>query len=450
MTLARDPEPCGRHRGLIVGNTVMVLGRTPTPTCGEARRTALWARRLAIASVLLGLTACNPVETWRDVTGASRNDPDPATTPNSRNLAAGEAADYPNLATVPPPPTRAMTADEREKLTRSLVADRTNARYSNEQLRAGFSAASAAPPPPPAAPGSEPAASGPLAAAAPPPAPAISAATEAAPPIAVASKPTPSRAAAPAPVVARATEAAAPEKPAGPSSDAPPSRARPGGKRPEPAGQGLRKQGEPPEPGPMESSLEVPQARATPQPEQIQPPPPPPQLPPTPRIAAAPVVGGGLAVGGALAPIVPRGANPSAAVEPPPPPPELPPPEPDRAAAAGSGKASPKPPAPVGKPIAEVKFGADATSLTDADRRTLETVVPLYRENPGKVRIVGYAAAGSGAVEQLDRYRTALDRAQAVAAALSKAGIPSDKIHVEAAPAGANSGESRAEVLLER
>jgi outer membrane protein OmpA-like peptidoglycan-associated protein len=154
-------------------------------------------------------------------------------------------------------------------------------------------------------------------------------------------------------------------------------------------------------------------------------------------------------VGGALAPIPLRGANPPAAVEPPPPLPELPPPEPERAA-AGSAKASPKPPAPVGKPIAEVKFGADATSLTDADRRTLETVVPLYRENPGKVRIVGYAAAGSGAVEQLDRYRTALDRAQAVAAALSKAGIPSDKIQVEAAPAGANSGESRAEVLLER
>jgi hypothetical protein len=76
--------------------------------------------------------------------------------------------------------------------------------------------------------------------------------------------------------------------------------------------------------------------------------------------------------------------------------------------------------------------------------------VPLFREKPGKVRIVGYAAGGKGAVEQLDSYRTALDRAHLVAAALTKAGIPSDKIQVEAAPAGANSGESRAEVLLER
>jgi hypothetical protein len=62
---------------------------------------------------------------------------------------------------------------------------------------------------------------------------------------------------------------------------------------------------------------------------------------------------------------------------------------------------------------------------------------------------VGYAGAGSGAVEQLNSYRSALDRAQAVAAALTQAGIPSDKIQVEAAPAGANSGESRAEILLE-
>jgi hypothetical protein len=61
----------------------------------------------------------------------------------------------------------------------------------------------------------------------------------------------------------------------------------------------------------------------------------------------------------------------------------------------------------------------------------------------------GYAGAGSGAVEQLNSYRAALDRAQAVTAALTQAGIPSDEIQVEAAPAGANSDDSRAEVLLE-
>ena len=99
--------------------------------------------------------------------------------------------------------------------------------------------------------------------------------------------------------------------------------------------------------------------------------------------------------------------------------------------------------------MAEIKFAADSTSLTEGDRQKLETVVPLYRQSSGKVRVVGYAEAASGAVEQLNGYRAALDRAQAVAAVLTKAGIPSDKIQVEAAPAGANSGESRAEVLLE-
>jgi outer membrane protein OmpA-like peptidoglycan-associated protein len=142
-------------------------------------------------------------------------------------------------------------------------------------------------------------------------------------------------------------------------------------------------------------------------------------------------------------------ARSSAGYEPPPSAPELPPLPPSRTAEASPGKSGAKPPARVGTPVAEIKFGTDSTTLTDKDRQTLETVPPVYQQNPGKVRIVGYPGAGSGAVEQLDSYRTALDRAQAVASALIKAGIPSDKIQVEAAPQGANSGESRAEVLLE-
>ena len=143
-------------------------------------------------------------------------------------------------------------------------------------------------------------------------------------------------------------------------------------------------------------------------------------------------------------------AKSSAGYEPPPAAPELPPPAPPtRTVAAGPAKGDAKPPARVGTPVAEIKFGADSTALTDKDRQTIESVLPVYQQNPGKVRVVGYAGPGSGAVEQLDRYRTALDRAQAVAAALTKAGIPADKVQVEAAPQGENSGESRAEVLLE-
>src|SRR6266849_3765586 len=130
----------------------MVLGKPSSSRSDADKRPGRKVYRVAILAAMLGLGACNPVETFRDWTGASKNDPDPELTPNTRNLAAGEASEYPNLATVPPPPSRALTAAEREKLTQSLIADRTNAKYSDERLRAGFAAVAApAPPPLPAA-----------------------------------------------------------------------------------------------------------------------------------------------------------------------------------------------------------------------------------------------------------------------------------------------------------
>src|ERR1700751_4189242 len=133
----------------------MLMGESWAVSANE-RRARRRAGRLVVGALLLGFAACNSVDTWRDLTGVSRNDPDPDTTPNTKNLAAGEASDYPNLATVPPPPERALTAAEREKLTQSLIADRTNARHTDEQLRAGFSPVAAPPPPPPGQPEAQP------------------------------------------------------------------------------------------------------------------------------------------------------------------------------------------------------------------------------------------------------------------------------------------------------
>jgi outer membrane protein OmpA-like peptidoglycan-associated protein len=367
-------------------------------------------RRFAILALVLALGACNPVDTWRDWTGSSKNDPDPETTPNTQNLAAGEASDYPNLATVPPPPNRAMTAAEREKLTQSLIGDRTNAKYSDEKLRAGVPAVSApAPPPPPPVPAATDAAQANPASAAAPPAPAPTASPDIGN---SAGKTT----AAPDTGNAAPTTAAAP-------------------------GQGLRKAGEPPEPPPMETSLEVPNVRSVPNPEQVQSSPPPPYPVPAPTAANAPPAKPHLPTPPAPAPM-PEAIG-STAYQPAPLLPVLGP-------LATSGKSSQKPPAATaGTPIAEVKFAAGSTTLSDEDRQTIEKVVPLYQQNPGKVRVVGYAGAGSGATEQLNSFRAALDRAQAVAAALTKAGIPADKIAVEAAPSGADPVESRAEVLLE-
>lgn len=438
----------------------MLIGESRSSNFVLGRQTRRPVSLLAVLAVLLGLAACNPVDTWRDWTGASRNDPDPETTPNTRNLAAGEGADYPNLATVPPPPVRAMTAAERDQLTQSLIADQANARHTDEQLRAGFAAVPATPPPPPSSssPATETGGAQPEPVAAPPfspPGPLASSAAPSGHPVALTPESAGAKPVVPGPGASTAAAASVAPDAGGPVGKPAPLQgtrsARAGGKTlAESPGQGLRKQGEPPEPGPMETSLEVPQARATPQPEQIQPAPAAPQLPPTPKVAStATVMPGGLAAGGALAPPPLPEVKGTAGFEPAPATPELSPSPPARSAAVAPGQGGPKPPAAVDKPVAEIKFGADSTSLTDSERRALESVVPLYQQNPGKVRIVGYAGQGSGAVEQLNSYRTALDRAQTVAAALSKAGIPSDKIQVEAAPTGTNSGESRAEILLE-
>ena len=376
----------------------MVLSKPPSPRRGGEKSLRREVHRVAMLVAMLGLVACNPVETWRDWTGASRNDPDPETARNNQNLAAGEAADYPNLASVPPPPNRALTAAQREKLTQSLIADRTNAKYTDERLRAGFPAVSAAAPPPP-----------------PPPVPEVVNAAPAKPGGSAAPPPAP----APAPAPASGEALAAPA---------------PG------SGQVLRKSGEPPEPGPMESSLEMPKVRSTPNPEQIQAAPPPPYPTPAPTAANAAPATPRLQSPPAPAPL--PAALDSTAYQAPPPPPVL-------APLGGSGRAVRKAPGAAAGPVAEIRFAADSTSLSAEDRQTIGKIVPLYQQNPGRIRIIGYAGAGSGAVEALNSFRAALDRAQAVAAALTQAGIPSDRIAVEAAPSGSNTPENRAEVLLE-
>ena len=58
------------------------------------------AVNIAMVALVAMLAACHPVDTWRSITGNNKDDPDPETTPNSKNLAAGEQQPYPNLATL--------------------------------------------------------------------------------------------------------------------------------------------------------------------------------------------------------------------------------------------------------------------------------------------------------------------------------------------------------------
>src|SRR5579883_2423013 len=284
--------------------------------------------------LLAALAGCNPaIDAYRNIRGLSRNDPNPKTAPNTKNFAIAEAKPYPNLASVPPPPTGVATAAERARMLRSLTASRTDLERTDRSLRAGAGIAFAPPPPPP-----------PL------------------PPGAAAGNP-------PAPPGARPAAAGGPRKP-----------------------------GQPPIPGPLESSLVSPRIARLPQPEAARPAPPPPLLAPTPSSIPA-----------------------------------------DK----------PKPSAATAKP-AEIRFAAGTMRLTQQSRLLVAKIAALYRRRPGLVRIVGFAGGGGGARRQLTSFRAALDRAQAVANALAQAGVPASKIKIEAAPSGTDSAAARAEVTLAR
>jgi outer membrane protein OmpA-like peptidoglycan-associated protein len=408
----------------------------------------------AALALLFALGACSPVATYRNLTGASKNDPNPATTPNTKNLAAGEASPYPNLATVPPPPTQELTEAELQNLTQSLVADRKNAKYSDQQLRAGAEEPAAAPSPPAAPPSASPS---PNSRSSPTPA---KIALGAAPADAAPSKPAPvEKSAIPLiPPVAAGTDAATASQPPAKVATAAPSpgqsntgssgaagTAASASGLPSGMASGLRKPGQPPLPGPMESSLVPPHIPETPQPEQPQP------APPPPRIVAMPTASGGgtarLPAPPAPVPVPPLGA---AAYQPPPPRPVLASPAPTRTALAAPAGTKPAPPVPVATPLAKVTFVAGANSLSESDLAALDRVAARYRRDGGRLRVVGYAGVGKGTSDPLNSFRAALDHAQVIAAALAKTGVPSDKIAVEASPARTEADVNQAEVLLEQ
>ena len=112
---------------------------------------------LASPSILAGCSSVpdsiNPVSWYRDISGASKNDSFDKSAANQKNLDAGSKQPYPNLADVPAAPDQALSTLDRDKLQKSLIADRDNAKYSAERLRAGGNSAAIvppAPPPPPA------------------------------------------------------------------------------------------------------------------------------------------------------------------------------------------------------------------------------------------------------------------------------------------------------------
>src|ERR1051326_9151162 len=123
MPHAKDPHPEERPKATVGAR---LEGRTAAM---QRRQNAAIAAGFVTGcfALAIALSGCGAIDTWRSVSGVAKNDPDPQTALFAGNLAASEAAPYPNLASVPPPPTRATTAAERQKLAASLVADRAAA-----------------------------------------------------------------------------------------------------------------------------------------------------------------------------------------------------------------------------------------------------------------------------------------------------------------------------------
>jgi outer membrane protein OmpA-like peptidoglycan-associated protein len=328
--------------------------------------------------VSVGLSACSvpdwadPVAWYRDVSGASKDDPKPDAR-NTQNLQKGGDEDYPNLASVPPPPTNALSAADREKLRNSLAADRANAKYveGNDQYVA--TPPQAVPSPPRNAP--EPpagAAAPPVEATAVPPPPAAAAASQAAP-----------------------------------------------------------RRGQPQAP-PQESSLSAPSVRSLPQGETPRPAPPPPTGSPADAQQPAP--------------------QQTATLPPPYVPPAQPSPDPATDPAFARGGAAL--PSGAGAMLGAVLFTGNSARLSPEMLAQVREAAALRQQSGGgTVRVTGYSVPQGEQdtmAPQLASFNLALDRARAVAAALTQNGVPARAVEISAAPAPPGQAGGVVEISLEQ
>jgi outer membrane protein OmpA-like peptidoglycan-associated protein len=323
------------------------------------------ALRAGAAIAMLGtLGACSvvpdwasPVQWYRDVAGVSKDDAPPDAT-NAQNLAKGSQEPYPNLASVPPPPTNALSAADRDRLRNSLSADQANAKYveNNEAYQ---------PVPPTDAP--SPTASKPV------PIPST--------PAAAAPAPTPSPTAT-APVASAATQTP-----------------------------------------PRESPLTPPSVRSVPQGE-------------TPR--APPPAPPGVATGSRPAPQQSAALPPSRSA-----PTLSPPPSSDAGVAA---------PPTVSVVVGTLEFAGNSNKLSADDLQQLRDVAQLSRQNGGIIRVTAYSdpsGMGATANRELANFNLALDRARAVAVALTQIGVSARAVEISASPAPPGQRGGTVELSLE-
>ncbi len=422
---------------------------------GRQNRTGVTVAML-MAAAAIGLTACDtvkssgvdPIDWYRDLSGDAKNDPQDQAA-NSKNLKEGSKEPYPNLASVPKQPDNAITKADRDKMAQSLVADRQNAQYTDQQLRAGQNLQAVAPPAP-----ESPASSAPKVATAPPPAPAA------------ASTP---------PQKTAATRPPAPPTEKMPAVPVPPVKQE---VLPAP---NQTASANPPPASPVSAPSAASPARSASAPSK------PTVQPPAQQVAMAPIVDEkDHAQAQAVKPKadepkkqaakpktdeqkkqqqarVKRGAEPppeESALRPPaigtmptgeesraaPPPPEevaaAPPPRTDVDGAKGG----------TGRSI-EIDFapGPFKARILPADHNRLAEVAKLAQRSNARIRIVGYGGAaghGDSAEREFQSFNAALDNAKAVGIELAKLGVPASRIDIET-KANINSPD-RAVIFVER
>jgi len=112
----------------------------------------------------------------------------------------------------------------------------------------------------------------------------------------------------------------------------------------------------------------------------------------------------------------------------------------------GKGMAAPPPGPSASFQVAAVDFNGASAKLTPADRAAIATVAKLYRKTGGVIRIVGNAIdPGYSSVPSIE---ASMERANAVAAELTRQGVPAGKLFVGAAAGSGNSGAA-AQVYLD-
>ncbi len=390
-----------------------------------ARTTKHLIRVSAILAIAVGASACSMLPDW---VGTSNSEPstapDNATAEDqsgSQGPTVAEASDkYPVLADTPDKAPSATSTDEQKQVASGLVADRSQAQYSSEALRAGNE--TAAPPPPPSA-------------------------EETSPPAESAS---PSGDDTEASATDDATSAAS-------SSDAAATAAP--ARAPEPYSSSTLA-GRAPMPGtlpPIEPSAATPEeSSAAPPPHIAMAEPPPASASPT---AASSAAGPTQTSAAAPAPPQPEQQHQQVAALTPPP-----------AAAPSSSPSIDRKLAVYADPAGHIPeevvfFPNDITSLTAEARAKIRAAAQAYRArgSRGYIRVIGHSSSRTPDMpldkHMLRVFERSQERATAVAQELIKQGVPASKVLVEAVgdaqPVYAESmpqgeeGNRRAEIFIE-